>query len=273
MRQESTVRSSSTSHQPRVRDRSTSASRPPRVDRRDRGEPAQLLPECPHDTVPGWRGRGQLQPLGNVTQILPTPVRVYDSRLPNSLGTPALESNSTTVVDLTPPGVGSMPPGATAALVNITATDVRAAGFATVYSNLLPGARDQHDQLERPRCRDHDHGQGRPATGNVKVTIGPDGGTDLIIDVLGYFGSGGIVGPHQTPWRATPPRGSTPHFGQSESARRRRCTDSDCLFRRVRRVSAGASAARPAPADGGTRRTRRATRPAPRSSGGPHAVP
>ena len=30
-----------------------------------------------------------------------------------------------------------------------------------------------------------------PATGNAKVTIGPDGGTDLIIDVLGYLGGFG----------------------------------------------------------------------------------
>lgn len=143
---------------------------------------------------PAGAVRGQLQPLGNVTQILPTPVRVYDSRLPNSLGSPALESNSTTVVDLTPPGVGSMPPGAVAALVNITATDVRAAGFATVYSNLLAAPPDSstinwngHDVAITTTVKVD------PATGNVKVTIGPDGGTDLIIDVLGYFGSGGLI--------------------------------------------------------------------------------
>lgn len=138
---------------------------------------------------PAGAVRGQLQPQPFGTQILPSPVRVYDSRLPNSLGTPALESNSTTTVDLTPPGVASLAPGATAALVNITATDVRAAGFATVYSNLLtapPSAStinwNGHDVAITTIVKVD------PATGNVKVTIGPDGGTDLIIDVLGYLG-------------------------------------------------------------------------------------
>ena len=113
---------------------------------------------------------------------------MYDSRLPNSLGTPALESNSTTVVDLTPAALGSLPPGATAALVNITATDVRAAGFATVYSNALATAPSTstinwngHDVAITTTVK-------VDATGSVKVTIGPDGGTDLIIDVLGYLG-------------------------------------------------------------------------------------
>ena len=143
-------------------------------------------------TFPAGAVRGQLQPQPLFTQVLPTPVRVYDSRLPNSLGTPALESNSTTVVDLTPPGVGSLPPGASAALVTITATDVRAAGFATVYSNLLPTAPatstinwNGHDVAVTTTVKID------PATGNAKVTIGPDGGTDLIIDVLGYLGGFG----------------------------------------------------------------------------------
>jgi hypothetical protein len=145
-------------------------------------------------TVPFPAGavRGQLQPQPFGIQTLPSPVRVYDSRVPNSLGTPALESNSTTTVDLTPPGVASLPPGATAALVNITATDVRAAGFATVYSNLLLAPPDTstinwsgHDVAVTTVVKVD------PATGNVKVTIGPDGGTDLIIDVLGYLGGFG----------------------------------------------------------------------------------
>ncbi len=35
-----------------------------RVDRRDRGEPARLLPERPHDTVPGRRGQGSAPATG-----------------------------------------------------------------------------------------------------------------------------------------------------------------------------------------------------------------
>jgi hypothetical protein len=136
---------------------------------------------------PAGAVRGQLEPRSNETHLLPTPVRVYDSRLPNSLGTPALESNSTTIVDLTPSTAGSLAPDATAALVTVTATDVRAAGFLSVYSNALtaPPATSTlnwngTDEAVTTTVK-------IDATGSVKITIGPDGGADVIIDVLGYL--------------------------------------------------------------------------------------
>jgi hypothetical protein len=153
-------------------------------------------------TFPAGAVRGQLQPQGNnttgfghslTTHILATPVRVFDSRVPNSLGTPALESNSTTVADLTPTAVVSIPPGAIAALVNVTATDVRAAGFATVYSNALataPGTStinwNGSDVAVTTTVK-------IDAGGSVKITIGPDGGADIVIDVLGYLAPPEIV--------------------------------------------------------------------------------
>ena len=131
--------------------------------------------------------RGQLEPQGLETHLLPTPFRVFDSRVPNSLGTPALESNSTTVVDLTPAVNGTLPPDATAALIIVTATDVRAAGFLTVYSNALTAVPatstlnwNGHDDAVTTTVK-------VDATGSVKVTIGPDGGADVVIDVLGYL--------------------------------------------------------------------------------------
>jgi hypothetical protein len=137
--------------------------------------------------------RGQLEPATVFTTLLPTPVRVYDSRLPNSLGTPALESNSTTTVDLSPTTAGapgSFPPGTTAALVTVTVTDVRAAGFLSVYSAALtsPPATSTanwngHDDAVTTTVKVDD-------TGSVKITIGPDGGADVIIDVLGYLTGG-----------------------------------------------------------------------------------
>jgi hypothetical protein len=137
--------------------------------------------------------RGQLEPATVFTTLLPTPVRVYDSRLPNSLGTPALESNSTTTVDLSPTTAGapgSFPPGTTAALVTVTVTDVRAAGFLSVYSAALtsPPATSTanwngHDDAVTTTVK-------VDATGSVKITIGPDGGADVIIDVLGYLTGG-----------------------------------------------------------------------------------
>ena len=142
---------------------------------------------------PAGAVRGQLEPAVSFTQLLPTPVRVYDSRVPDSLGTPALESNTTTVVDLSPTTAGapgSFPPGTTAALVTVTVTDVRAAGFLSVYSNALtsPPATSTlnwngHDDAVTTTVK-------VDATGSVKITIGPDGGADVIIDVLGYLSSG-----------------------------------------------------------------------------------
>jgi hypothetical protein len=153
-------------------------------------------------TFPAGAVRGQLQPQGgsatgfglsNTTHILPTPVRVFDSRLPNSLGTPALESNSNTTADLTPTSVVSIPPGAIAALVTVTATDVRAAGFATVYSAALttvPGTStinwSGHDVAITTTVK-------VDATGSVKITIGPTGAADIVIDVLGYLAPPEII--------------------------------------------------------------------------------
>jgi hypothetical protein len=153
-------------------------------------------------TFPAGAVRGQLQPQGpsttgfgfsNTTHILPTPVRVFDSRVPNSLGTPALESNSNTTADLTPTSIVSIPPGAIAALVTVTATDVRAEGFATVYSAALanvPGTStinwSGHDVAITTTVK-------VDSTGSVKIQIGPDGGADIVIDVLGYLAPPEIV--------------------------------------------------------------------------------
>jgi hypothetical protein len=141
---------------------------------------------------PNGAVRGQLQPGGSLTTLLPTPVRVYDSRVPNSLGNPALLSGSTTAVDLSPTTAGapgSLPPNATAALISVTVTDVRAAGFLSVYSGALaaPPATSTlnwsgHDQAVTTTVK-------VDASGSVKVTIGPDGAADVIIDVLGYLTS------------------------------------------------------------------------------------
>ncbi len=141
-------------------------------------------------TYPAGAVRGQVEPNFVLTHLLPTPVRVYDSRQPNSVGTPALAALSTTTVDLSAAGpLGAIPPGATGALVNVTITDTTASGFATVYSAaltavpatstinwVLPG---QDIAVQTAVKID--------ATGSVKVTIGPNGGTDMIIDVIGYL--------------------------------------------------------------------------------------
>jgi hypothetical protein len=145
---------------------------------------------------PAGAVRGQLEPGFVLTHLLPTPVRVYDSRQPNSQGSPALAALSTTVIDLSAAGpLGALPPGATGALVNITVTDTIASGFLTVYSNALATAPAtstvnwvlplEDVAVQTPVKVD--------ATGSVKVTVGPNGSTDLIIDVIGYLSSTGGV--------------------------------------------------------------------------------
>jgi hypothetical protein len=142
---------------------------------------------------PAGAVRGQLEPSTILfTQVLPTPVRVYDSRVPNSLGTPALESGTTTTVDLSPTTAGapgSFPPGTTAALVTVTVTDVRAAGFLSVYSAALTSP----PEASTMNWNGHDDAVTTTvkvdATGSVKITIGPDGAADVVIDVIGYLTS------------------------------------------------------------------------------------
>lgn len=144
---------------------------------------------------PAGAVRGQLEPNFVFTHLLPTPVRVYDSRQPNSQGSPALAALSTTTIDLSAAGpLGALPPGATGALVNITVTDTIASGFLTVYSAALTAVPAtstvnwvlplEDVAVQTPVKVD--------ATGSVKVTVGPNGSTDLIIDVIGYLGSPGI---------------------------------------------------------------------------------
>ena len=176
----------------RVPGRSTSACSSGAVDRRDRGEPAQLLPERPHDTVPVPARSGSAPTtceLLTLSADTRSGVRLTAAELARHPGARVELDHRRRPVR--PAGaLGSLPPGATAALVNITATDVRAAGFATVYSNALatvPAAStinwNGHDVAITTTVK-------VDSTGSVKVTIGPDGGTDLIIDVIGYLSSG-----------------------------------------------------------------------------------
>jgi hypothetical protein len=150
------------------------------------------------DPFPNGAIRGQLQPGALVTHVLPTPVRVYDSRQPNTLGVPALESGTTTVVDLTAgtdPALGALPPGATGALITVTITDTRDAGFLTVYSNALAAVPETStiNWVESNRDIAVTTTTKVDADGKVKVTIGPNGATDVIIDVLGYVAPQGVI--------------------------------------------------------------------------------
>jgi hypothetical protein len=136
--------------------------------------------------------RGQLEPEGSSTYVLPTPVRAFDSRQPNTQGQGALTAGSTTVVDLTtdPTGaIGAIPPDATAAIVTVTITETGGAGFLSVYSNALATApatstinwtQSGQDVAVTTTVK-------IDATDKVKITVGPNGTTDVILDVVGYL--------------------------------------------------------------------------------------
>ena len=136
--------------------------------------------------------RGQIEPQANSTYVLPTPVRAFDSRQPNTPGQGALAAGSTTVVDLTTDAagsVGALPPAAVAAIVTVTITETGGAGFLTVYSNALGSApatstinwtQSGQDVAVTTTVK-------LDATDKIKVTVGPNGSTDVIIDVIGYL--------------------------------------------------------------------------------------
>jgi hypothetical protein len=112
------------------------------------------------------------------------PARVADSRQGRNLPMGPLAAKSTAMLDL----AGVLPEGSNAAVLNVTATRTVAAGFLTVYPcdasvpnasnvNTFPG-RDVANEVV----------VGVPADG--KVCIFTNQPTDIVVDLLGVFGSG-----------------------------------------------------------------------------------
>ncbi len=119
-----------------------------------------------------------------------TPKRVFDTRSSGPVNSSGVQpaSGSTTRVDLTAQTSG-LPPGATAAIVNITATGTTGAGYvqAAAGGTLVPGV---SSMLNIPAA-------GRSIAGMTIVPLAADGsidiftltGTDLIVDLTGWFTS------------------------------------------------------------------------------------
>jgi CHRD domain len=143
-------------------------------------------------TYPAGAVRGQLEPQHLETSILPTPVRAYDSRQPNTLFVPAHAPNTTTTVDLSPlpsPAFTPLPPTAVAALVTITVTETTGLGFLTAYPASLSSVpatstvnwtAPQSDVAATTTVK-------LSPSGEIKFTLGPNGGADVIIDVIGFL--------------------------------------------------------------------------------------
>jgi CHRD domain len=148
------------------------------------GNPLGFYVNAHTGPFPNGAVRGQLEPQSLVTTILPTPLRAYDSRQPNTQFVPALAPNSTTTVELT-----SLPPNAVAAVVTVTVTETTGLGFITVYSAALTTVPATSTVNWTAAASDvaTTTNVKVDATGAIKITVGPNGGADVIVDLVGYL--------------------------------------------------------------------------------------
>ena len=121
--------------------------------------------------------------------LLPTPIRVYDSRPganPASVAKGTLANNETRVIDCT--FSGAVPAGAAAAMVTLTLTGTSAGGFMALWRNGLadPGTSSIN----------WDHSGTNVAVTTVVALdaaakliarTGPNASTHFIIDVIGFY--------------------------------------------------------------------------------------
>jgi hypothetical protein len=126
----------------------------------------------------GWFGPG-----GSARLFTVVPDRVFDSR---NAGTPV---GALGTIDVQIAGTARVPVGATAAILNVTATDAAGAGYLTVF----PSDRDRPDVSSV----NFEVGVARP--NSVIAPLGADGKikvfafsqTHVIVDVMGWFGTAG----------------------------------------------------------------------------------
>jgi len=126
--------------------------------------------------------RDQLAVRSGETQMLTTPVRAYDSR---SAPEGKITNNATRVLDLSKFGV---PIGAKAAIINLTATRTEGTGFLTAYSNALttlPGTSTVNFFPAADVANETTVAV--DGAGKIKITVGPVGSTDYLVDVVGYL--------------------------------------------------------------------------------------
>jgi CHRD domain len=115
------------------------------------------------------------------TNLLPTPVRAYDTRK----GLTKFAPNTTRTIDLSAFGV---PAGARAAIVTVTVTQADAAGFLTVYSAAVATAPDTSNvNFGAAVDAANNITVATDGAGKIKITSGATGNEDVIVDVTGYI--------------------------------------------------------------------------------------
>lgn len=141
---------------------------------------------------PGGAIRGQLAAgpdAAGSPHFLATPLRAYDSRVAPATKLAAAETRTVNVSRgrnaANVEGI-AVPPGATAAIITLTATEAAGAGFLKVYNAASP---------EPPTSNLNFTAAGATvavgttvavdASGNLKITVGP-AGTHVIVDIVGF---------------------------------------------------------------------------------------
>lgn len=155
--------------------------------------PADYYVNVHNSEYPAGAIRGQLaegpQPAG-ATHYLPTPLRAYDSR--EAPATKLAASETRTVSLTTGEVLGgtaqlAVPPGATAAIVTLTATETDGPSFLKAYSAASPEpATSNLNWIIAGDTVAVSTEVAVDATGNIKITAGP-AGTHFIVDVVGYM--------------------------------------------------------------------------------------
>ncbi len=126
--------------------------------------------------------RDQLSIRDTEIQMLATPQRAYDSR---TITDGKISNSGTRVIDLSTAGV---PIGARAAIINLTATRSVDVGYLTAYSNALTTVPPTSTVNFFPNADiANETTVAVDGSGKIKVSSGPLGQTDFIVDVVGYL--------------------------------------------------------------------------------------
>ena len=129
------------------------------------------------------------EPAGSI-HFLATPLRAYDSRDTGKTKLAAAEErpvNLATGKTLAGASLLAVPPGATAAIITLTATETGGPGYLTTYSNASPlPATSNLNWVNSGDTVAVTTQVSVDAAGRIKVAAGP-ASTHFIVDVVGYL--------------------------------------------------------------------------------------
>ena len=118
---------------------------------------------------------------------LPSPVRVYDSRLP-SPSPLATGLERTITVTTGPANIPAIPIGASAGAFNLTVTDTLQSGFLAIFSDDVSFANTSNINWKADAQDIANFAiSAVSATGKVRVRAGGPGSTNFALDVAGYY--------------------------------------------------------------------------------------